>query len=96
MSRILRDPPLIFHHVTATVFSATSAVTLFEEPLTSILTSRVFIDLQRVERIVARRSQSISQESELAFESHASSGTHSFLGSIECQHSIHGHWRRHI
>ena len=56
--------------------------------LTSILTSRILINLQRAKRRLAESSQSLSQMSELAFERGASRNGDGFIGSLGAELSF--------
>ncbi|EJF61874.1 hypothetical protein DICSQDRAFT_169889 [Dichomitus squalens LYAD-421 SS1] len=53
-----------------------------EEPLTAVLTWRFLINLQQVKRRLAGSSRSLSQVSELAFQSHASDNPEGFIASM--------------
>ncbi|TBU28233.1 hypothetical protein BD311DRAFT_807062 [Dichomitus squalens] len=68
--------------------SITSAIVLFEEPLTAILTSRFLIDLQKAQRKLAGSSQSISL-GEVAFRPQTSTNMSRFVGSLGAQLSFH-------
>ncbi|TBU62399.1 hypothetical protein BD310DRAFT_48516 [Dichomitus squalens] len=66
----------------------TSVIALLEEPLTAILTSRFFIDLQRAQRRLAGSSRSISL-GEVVFQPQTSRNMSRFIGSLGAQLSFH-------
>ncbi|TBU54372.1 hypothetical protein BD310DRAFT_936002 [Dichomitus squalens] len=66
----------------------TSVIVYMEEPLTSILTSRFLIDLQKAQRKLAGSSQSVSF-GDLAFQPQTSGNTSRFIGSLGAQLSFH-------
>ncbi|TBU37926.1 hypothetical protein BD309DRAFT_1023245 [Dichomitus squalens] len=74
--------------VAARPFFVTSVVALLEEPLTSILTSRFLINLQKAERKLDDSSESVSL-GEVAFQPQMSRNTSRFIGSLEAQLSFY-------
>ncbi|TBU29444.1 hypothetical protein BD311DRAFT_720632 [Dichomitus squalens] len=66
----------------------TSVIVYLEEPLTSILTSRFLIDLQKAQRKLAGSSRSVSL-GEIAFQPQSSGNTSRFIGSLGAQISFH-------
>ncbi|TBU54395.1 hypothetical protein BD310DRAFT_828110, partial [Dichomitus squalens] len=74
---------------TADTNDITSIIALLEEPLTSILTSRFLIDLQKAQRKLAGSSRSVSL-GEIAFQPQTSGNTSHFIGSLGAQLSFHG------
>ncbi|EJF56580.1 hypothetical protein DICSQDRAFT_174805 [Dichomitus squalens LYAD-421 SS1] len=70
--------------------AVTSVIALLEEPLTSILTSRFLINLQKAQRKLAGSSQSVSL-GEVAFQPQTSRNTSRFIGSLGAQLSHHEH-----
>ncbi|TBU28237.1 hypothetical protein BD311DRAFT_865542 [Dichomitus squalens] len=67
---------------------STSIIALLEEPLTSILTSRFLIDLQKTQRGLVGSSRSISL-GEVVFQPQTSRNTSRFIGSLGAQLSFH-------
>ncbi|TBU44167.1 hypothetical protein BD309DRAFT_862854 [Dichomitus squalens] len=76
-------------HIASDEFATTSVIIWFEEPFTSILTSRFLINLQKVNRKLAGSVQSMSQLPELAFQPYASGNVDGFIGSLGTQLSFH-------
>ncbi|TBU47908.1 hypothetical protein BD309DRAFT_855027, partial [Dichomitus squalens] len=70
------------------VFDLASVIPYFEEPLTSILTSRFLVNLQQVKHRLAGSSRSLSQMSEPAFQPQASRNMNGFIGSLGAQLSF--------
>ncbi|TBU29421.1 hypothetical protein BD311DRAFT_661177, partial [Dichomitus squalens] len=66
----------------------TSVIAYLEEPLTSILTSRFLIDLQKAQRNLAGSSQSVSL-GEVGFQPETSGNISRFIGSLGAQLSFH-------
>ncbi|TBU39623.1 hypothetical protein BD309DRAFT_1083290 [Dichomitus squalens] len=65
-----------------------SVIPRLEEPLTSILTARFLINLQKVHRKLAASSRSLSQMSDVAFQPHVAENIHGFVGSLGSQLSF--------
>ncbi|TBU62403.1 hypothetical protein BD310DRAFT_974219 [Dichomitus squalens] len=73
--------------VAARPYFITSVVALLEEPLTSILTSRFLINLQKAQRKLDDTSESVSL-GEVAFQPQMSRNTSRFIGSLGAQLSF--------
>ncbi|EJF58117.1 hypothetical protein DICSQDRAFT_173213 [Dichomitus squalens LYAD-421 SS1] len=67
----------------------TSVIALLEEPLTSILTSRFLINLQKAQRRLEDSSSGSVSLGEVAFQQQMSRNTSRFIGSLGGQLSFH-------